>query len=106
MGLIVYVYRSNLGDCTNGGPSSKANNFTLTNVEGPFEPQPQAPAAVLLKGSASNSAIIVPEALDERRTMFGGNYAASSDSRLADAIETTTGHRFDGAIAIHDRIES
>lgn len=38
-------------------------------------------------------------------TMAGGNYAATSDSRLEELIEAWTGRRFYGAINVHDRIE-
>jgi len=37
--------------------------------------------------------------------MFGGNYAATSDSRFGEAIEKLTGQDFYGAVPIHDRKE-
>jgi hypothetical protein len=102
MGMIVYVYRDADGsDCTAGGISSKFNKLTIINVDGPFDPTPDAPAVVLENGPL-NSMRIVPVFKPEGAVgpMFGGNYAASSDSRVRDAIG------FYGAVAIHDRFES
>ena len=48
MGLHVYIYKcGQFSDCTNGGVSSSpyVEGFTLTNVEGPFEPNAEWPAA-------------------------------------------------------------
>jgi hypothetical protein len=106
MGLIVDIYRSTARtvDCTNGGPSSKFTTFCLTNVDGPFEPRPDCPAAKLVK-NALGTVKIVPESLEGKWTMFGGNYAATSDSRLGEAVEAILGHRLYGAIAVHDRVE-
>jgi len=36
---------------------------------------------------------------------FGGNFAASSDSRFSQACRELLGHHFYGAVAIHDRVE-
>lgn len=40
-----------------------------------------------------------------RGTMFGGNYAATSDARFGELIAELLGHPFYGAVAVHDRIE-
>ena len=107
MGLQVEIYRSDtFGDCTNGGISSRVGvrGFTLTNVEGADTPNANYPAAKLKKG-AFNSVHIKPAWNEDEHTMFGGNYAASSDSRLSKAMDDLTGNRFYGAIAIHDRVE-
>lgn len=114
MGLIVHVYRDSLGDCTNGGISSKANSLCLVNVEGPFSPNAQTPAAMLVRGNGPGIAKIVPAVWCEigeynpetRWVMMGGNYAATSDSRFREAVEKITGSRFYGAVPIHDRIEA
>lgn len=39
------------------------------------------------------------------RGMFGGNYACWSDSRVSENVAEYFGHRFYGAVAIHDRFE-
>lgn len=104
MGLPVSVYRHGKYDCTNGGVSSRVTELTLINVDGPFEPTDKAPAAKLEQGPM-NSVRIVPVECEGHWTMFGGNYAACSDSRLSSAIQKLLGHRFYGAVAIHDRVE-
>lgn len=43
---------------------------------------------------------------EPRWVMAGGNYAQSTDSRLAHLLETNLGTRFYGALSIHDRIET
>ena len=107
MGMIVNVYRSKglYGmDCTNGGISSKADGLCIVNVEGPFNPCDKYPAAKLSKHVGH--AIIQPEGMERKWVMFGGNYASTSDSRFSQAIEKLIGHRFYGAVPIHDRIET
>lgn len=110
MGLIVSVYRNTkiTQDCTNGGISSRFSALCLVNVSGPFEPSPNAPAALLLPNHG-NTARIVPARLvdtlpDGRKVyapcegwfMMGGNYASTSDSRLGEAVEALTGANFTG----------
>lgn len=114
MGLIVDIFRtSSRGDCTNNGISSTAHNLCLVNVDGPFSPREDSPAAMLIKGNLAGTARIVPaKKLDNGSYivsdgwwMMGGNYAAVSDTRFSEAIERILGHRFYGAVAIHDRRE-
>lgn len=115
MGLNVIVYRSNaLGDCTNGGISSKYDTLTVVNVEGPFEPSRDRPAVMLVQGPGAQwnaNPIIVPAIWtgDGWREapgpfMAGGNFADTSDSRFADAIQALGGTR-GMAPKIHDRQE-
>lgn len=105
MGLHVEIYKSNLGDCTNNGISSKAHELCLVNVSGPFEPGKDCPGALLVEGNLPGTAKIVPlkQTRKGKWCMFGGNFAYSSDARFCDAAEKLTGSR--GPIAIHDRIE-
>lgn len=119
MGLNVSVYRSNLGDCTNGGVSERANRLCIVNIEGPFEPSDEAPAVILTVNSLGNP-ILKPATQRIREEngneifdyvedesawfMFGGNYAACSDSRFGEAVRRHT-PRFYGALPIHDRAE-
>ena len=107
MGLHVYIYKCDRdSDCTNGGVSSRKDikGFCLTNVDGPFEPNAEWPAAKLKKGPF-NSVHIKPAWNEDQHTMDGGNYAATCDSRFSSAIKELTGHHFYGAVAIHDRVE-
>ena len=107
MGLIVSVYKdadSNY-DCTMNGVTSRFTKMCVTNVDGPFDPSDDCPAVKLVKGNLPGTAKIVPEECEGKWSMFGGNYAATSDSRFSDKIEQMLGHHFYGAIPIHDRVE-
>ena len=114
MGLLVEVFRaSEHYDCTNKGISSRADRICLVNVEGPFTPNAQTPAAMLVKGNGPGVVKIVPAVrseigeynADPRWCMMGGNYGSTSDSRFHRAVEAITGHPSYGAVPIHDRIE-
>src|SRR5262245_50213587 len=107
MGIMVSVYRNaEIRDCTNGGESSRVTRFTVINVEGPFEPTPDAPAAIL-ENHVRGALRLRPISADAKRmVMFGGNYAATSDSRFSYKCQELLGvASFYGAVAIHDRIE-
>ncbi len=117
MGLYVSVFRPAEGyDCTLNGISSKSKGLCLVNVDGPFNPDMDHPAAMLVKGNMPGHVKIVPAMPDGNRVghwvarrewcMMGGNYAATSDSRFHRAVEVITGHQSYGAVPIHDRIES
>ena len=111
MGLTVYVFRSSLGDCTNGGVSSQHDRLTVVNVQGPSEPTADAPAVLLVDGPLG-SKHLAPAVLMESGEwgpaltegvvgpMAGGNFAQSSDSRFAQAAG------FYGAVSVHDRYET
>lgn len=125
MGMIVSVYRDadSTYDCSNGGLSSLFTRLTVVNVEGPFDPTADRPAVMLVPGNLPGTVKLVPAenvGTDEEPfyiplptntaeyagPMFGGNFAATSDSRWFRAIEKLTGGRGSGAIDIHDRVES
>lgn len=111
MGLLLNVYRNDFGDCTNRGVSSKVSTVCVVNVEGPFEPNEEHPAVVLVDdrpvGNRPYPKLVPLELRDSGKwTMFGGNYAGTSDSRFADAVEKLLGSniRLD-VLPIHDRVE-
>lgn len=112
MGLLLDVYRNDGADCTNGGVSSKSNRVCVVNVDGPFFSDYTNPA-VMLEAGPCNSIRLVPSRKDafgnnvpiEGVRMFGGNYAATSDSRFGEACARLLGHPWYGAVAIHDRFE-
>ena len=104
MGLIVEVYKFPLGDATNNGVSGRVGALTLTNVDGPFEPTERAPAAKLVKRSTGNLTI-VPDGLEGKWTMFGGNFGYTSDSRFNEAVRELSGYAHGFPVAIHDRVE-
>jgi hypothetical protein len=106
MGMLVNIYKWNLGDCSNGGVSGRQWRLTLTNVEGPFEPSEDAPAAQILKRSTGN-VVIRPDSIpDEKWNMFGGAFAYSSDTRFCEKLRELSGYPHSFPVAIHDRIES
>ena len=107
MGMIVSVYtdKSSNYDCTNNGVTHRFDRLCVVNVEGPFEPSDDCPAVYLDKGAVDGIAILRPIESKNRWTMFGGNYASTSDSRFSAAVEEMCGQKFYGAVAVHDRVE-
>ena len=105
----VYIYKDKLGDCTNGGISSKnIEGLCITNINNsPYKPCKDYPAAklVLQTFGHGSSVKIVPEEINEDVCMFGGNFAHTSDSRFTEAVEELLGQNFYGAVPIHDRVE-
>lgn len=120
-GLTLNVYRHADGDFTNGGVSSRHTRLTLVGVrrngvvsELPkyaqvVEPREDAPAVVLVESALPHleGPHIEPVDYDTSGTppMFGGNYAASSDSRWSE-LGDVFGHGRISAVRVHDRIES
>lgn len=98
-GIIVHVFRSDLGDCTNKGISSRFNQFVLLLPEGgPFEPSENMPALKLIDKSPYFYVIEAEVEVSDRGfsgQMMGGNFVYSSDSRFP--------NRF--PIPVHDRKE-
>jgi hypothetical protein len=127
MGLRVSVYRQAENeysrrwpnDATNGGITSRYADLCVVNVPGPFQPDDDTPAVMLVKGNIGGTAILVPAILvgedvwvPKGQTqelcgpMAGGNYAATSDGRFGQAVEAIAGHRMYAAIPVHDRYET
>lgn len=99
MGMLVHVFRGGL-DC-NLNRFKGARSICVVNVEGPFSPGKDTPAATLVK--RGREWVVVPvEEPKEGHTpyMDGGTYAATSDSRWFQAVKTTA------AIPVHDRSET
>lgn len=123
MGLIVSIYKDKGREWSNGGVSSRVDELTLVNVDGPFEPTEDRPAALLVP-NAMGTVRVVPaievapggsyveqgaeDALGAPGVgpMMGGCYVATSDSRFSEKIEALLGGRFYGAVPLHDRFES
>ena len=105
--LPVEVFRSGLGDCTNGGISSRHDTLYVICDRGFIDIDPKNPPenlAKVVKRTIFGRTIyhIEPYApATHVGWMMGGNYAATSDSRFSDMI----GGMY-GAVAIHDRQES
>ncbi len=108
MGIIANVYRSSDGyDCTNGGPSFYVNRVCIVNVDGPFNPSDDAPAAMLMKHPAMNHVFLRFEEHVGKQAMMGGNFVHCSDSRFGEQVRYLLDDykAFVGAVPIHDRIE-
>lgn len=111
--LMVYVYRSGLGDCTNGGISSKYEKLFLIGdgVEGPFTvdmDEPPENVVVLVKrrvwGSETYAHVEPLDGYNASKVlgtgggkwyMDGGNIAYTCDSRFPNRYP----------LKIHDRYE-
>jgi len=99
MGLRVSVLT---GDYINdNGVFGAATVLTVVNVDGPFKPSADAPAAILEQGPIG-SVRIVPAEPQERLICFSGKYAATSDSRFGRAL-LDLGYPSHCAVAIHDQ---
>ena len=110
-GLIVNTYRNAGGDCTNGGVTTRHDDFILvdpTTDLGPFEVTEKDIEAgrVLMVGSVciggKKHFHAFPYGTEQSGKagprMFGGNMVATSDSRFRE--------RFGTALNVHDRFES
>ena len=96
-GMSVDVYKTNsLGDCTNGGISSKFDKMILVGEGIPriFKPSEDTPA-IYLKQYCGDY-IAVPDL--DKQTMMGGNFVYTCDSRFRQLLG---GH----PIRIHDSSE-
>ena len=109
MGMNIYVYKNNLGDCTNGGVSSQYDGLCVVNVEGPSDPCDKYPAAMLVDDAPCGRPYpkVVPlELLENNKwAMYGGNLAHSCDSRWKETVEKWGGGPA-GVLPIFDRVEA
>jgi len=104
MGMLASIYRSDLGDCSMKGVSSRATKVCVVNVDGPFEPSADAPAVRLVKRRYGN-VVAIPVGLEDGQVMFGGTYVETSDSRFDEAVRNLSGYDFGFPVALHDRVE-
>lgn len=108
MGLIVIIYRGPASESDQLNAFKDAREITVVNVDGPFEPAPERPAALLLANTRGTVRVVPAVQVAgrwqpiDRLWTAGGTYAATSDSRWTAAVELLTGARFYGAVAIHD----
>jgi hypothetical protein len=109
MGIRASIYRDDFQP-THLNVFGSVNNLTIVNAEGPFQPDEEAPAALITYGYRDTVRIVPAILKDGEWTempatagpsgMFGGAYVATSDSRFSEA----TGMY--GAVALHDWYES
>lgn len=109
-GLLCYVYRWSLGDCTNKGITGGTPSVDSVVLIGAGLPELCEPAAyrpalyVNMRQGTDFPPIAVPEPPDAKghtKTwwMHGGNFVYSSDSRFQQVLGVY------GPIAVHDRRE-
>lgn len=125
-GLRVSILQdAEIGNCSNGGVSSKVNALTIVGIVDHtypndlakrevkplpvdsriFAPTEDAPAAIIKYRNMGSERLVTVEPLDDARAtgtpwMAGGAYVTSSDSRWRRLVG------FYGAPALHDRTES
>lgn len=98
---------------SNGGVSDRYDTLDLYPAgtwESQVHPDHRDKAVVLEEGNLSGTVIVVPVSAPSGVThcgpMASGAYVASSDSRFREAVEKLLGHRFYGALPLHDRYET
>lgn len=104
-GLRVWIFRSNLGDCTNGGVTATAEQAILFGIPGGnVEREDVKPGDVVLRVRVRTMfdgheyVYAEPVRSDGLIGAAGGNFVYSSDSRF---------HRVcDYPISVHDRFET
>jgi hypothetical protein len=108
MGIRASIFRSDFGS-TELNVCGHVSDVVVMNVEGPFEPDAEAPAVILTRHAGN--VIAVPAALqagewvelrneDGPTLMAGGSYIATSDSRFREAAGIYA------AIPLHDWCET
>ena len=110
MGIQVNIYKRGGEEAyavkVNGAGYEKG--FTVINAEGDFEPSEEYPAAELVMEEPIGGRKVlrlIPVSKKGKWTMFGGKYAATSDSRFGELCEKLLGATFYGAVAVHDFTE-
>lgn len=100
--LTANVFRSDLGDCTNGGISATRQElYILAKTKGPFEPQDIRECVYIEWREVMGEEYIdcKPAYLPKRWYMAGGNFLYTSDSRFKEITRSKY------PISIHDRYE-
>jgi hypothetical protein len=127
MGLIARIFKHDGNSFSNDGISHFHDQICIANAAGPFDPNPNLPAVVIVPGYMPGTLIAVPSVLSpggtwiadkSKQWMFGGTFIYSSDDRFglacvrehngrwidATGIGARGMHTF-GAIPLHDRAE-
>lgn len=99
--LSAEVFRSGLGDCTNGGISSTRKELYILGSDGPFEPSDIRECVTVERKEVCGQEYLnaKPAYFPRRWYMMGGNFLYTSDSRYREY----TGMKY--PIPIHDRHE-
>ena len=99
----VFVLRSTLGDCTNGGVTSNCNSFILTDEENPPSDVNGTPVLKIVRRMFGQEEYVHAEPVFQPTglvgPMAGGNFVYTSDSRYRIGVASYP-------IAVHDRFET
>jgi hypothetical protein len=109
MGIRASIYRDDFQPTSNNLFGS-VNDLTIVNAEGPFQPDEEAPAAIIMCQPNGGTRYVAPAMLNDEGEwvelvdnrcggMAGGAFVASSDSRFRKAAGLY------GALALHDWYE-
>ena len=113
MGIRASIYRNDFQP-TKSNVFGHVNDVTIVNAEGPFQPDEEAPAAIIIArgrmGSHDQTRYVAPAMLNDEGEwvelvdnrcggMAGGAFVATSDSRFRKAAGLY------GALALHDWYE-
>lgn len=120
MGLFAQIYKHKGQDCSICGLSSKTDNVVIVNADGPFEPDAEAPAVLLIQGPGHGrerigaNIVAVPAVYVDGQwvektnsaacRMCGGTFVHSCDTRFGEAVQALGGGR--GPVSLHDRFET
>ena len=107
--LSLSIYKNPIYDgCANGGWSDDHDELYVACPSGPFEVEVDDPSLFVLRRGPLGSLRLEPNVQPEHMVgpMASGCYAATSDSRFGEMCEELLGHRWHGAVAVHDRFET
>ena len=106
MGLSADIYRCSLGDCSNDGISSRHTQVCIVNIDGPDKPSSDQPAAELVVRQTNSGKHVYAVPCDLKgKSMAGGTFVHTSDSRFSAAVSKLLGYRSNYPVALHDRVE-
>ena len=99
--LPVNVYRSDLGDCTNGGVTADPNNLFVVPCEDGFmteEGLADRHDVVFLEPAEIQGSLYFKPRSIKGHSMAGGNFVYTSDSRFSRTYSNQP-------VRVHDRVE-
>lgn len=113
MGMRIYVHVKKdpffKVDTTCNGITNRHGTLCVVNCEGPFDPDENCPAVMLVDdrpmGTPYPKLVPVDEYKKGTWLMFGGNYAGCCDDRFTHLCEKAEGGPY-GMLPVFDRIEN
>ena len=107
--LSLSIYKNPLyHGCANGGWTENNDELFVACPSGPHEVEVDDPSLFVLRRGPLGSLRLEPNVIPDGMAgpMMGGCYAATSDSRFSEMCEHLLGHRWYGAVAVHDRFDT